>query len=134
VVGLTAVTSLRILGFPAAVPLGAYRGLLPFLAGAFAANAASGAALFVSDATALAANPSFQIKMVSIVIGLAVLWRMFSTVVGPAARAEAVAAPDGTLAFAVSGQAKGLAAAAVLIWWLSVIVSGRLVAYLSQAV
>lgn len=133
VVGLTAMIALRIIGFPAKAPLGAYRGLLPLLVGAFAVNAVSGALLFVSDAVALAANISFQIKMASVLLGLLVLWLIDRKVLAPAAAAEAAAAATGEAApaFAPPGSAKVMGVAAILIWWLSVIVSGRLVAYLS---
>lgn len=132
VVGLTVVIALRILGFPAKVPLAAYRALLPLLLIAFAFNAASGVVLWITDAMQLTANPSFQIKMVSIVLGCIVLWSLNRVVLGPAARAGG-AAPDGVLVdgYTPDGKAKALAIASVLIWWLSVIVSGRLVAYLA---
>jgi len=138
VVGLTAMISLRILGFPGHVSLGGYRGLMPILAGAFCVNAASGALLFVSDAVSLSQNLSFQIKMASVVVGIVVLWAIDRRVLKPAAAAEDAVAvsADGTAAlgasgFQVSASAKALALASILIWWLSVIVSGRLVAYLS---
>jgi hypothetical protein len=142
VVGLTVMVSLRVLGFPRSAPLSAYHATWPYLLAAFVVNAASGAALFVADAAALAANRSFQIKLVSIVIGCVIVWRLYATVTGPAARAddaEFTPGPfgerliDGSAAFAVPGSARLLAAAAVLVWWLSVIVSGRLVAYLAAA-
>lgn len=136
VVGLTVVIALRILGFPAKVPLGAYRSLLPILLVAFAFNAASGVILWVTDAMQLTTNTSFQIKMVSIVLGCIVLWRLNKVVLGPAARADAPPAADEAVggvrvdAYAPTGGARALAIGSVLIWWLSVIVSGRLVAYL----
>ncbi|HTI66905.1 MAG TPA: hypothetical protein VL460_05080 [Caulobacteraceae bacterium] len=138
VVGLTAVIALRILGFPRRAPLGAYKGLMGYLLAGFLVNAGSGAVLFLADPVALAANLSFQIKMASIVVGVIVLWRMHVKVLVPAAAAEAPVAQgsvaaDGVSIFAPPRSAKALAIAAVLIWWLSVIVSGRLVAYLSQA-
>ncbi len=70
--------------------------------------------------------------MVSIVLGCIVLWLLDTSVLGPAARAGVVAA-DGSLVdgYAPAGRAKALAIGSVLIWWLSVIVSGRLVAYLA---
>lgn len=129
VVGLTAVISLRILGFPAKIPLGTYKALIPYTLVAFAFNAASGAALFVSDAQALAANVSFIVKMVSIALGLIVLWRINETVLKPFNAAMV----GGGETPAMPGSAKALAIAAILIWWLSVLVSGRLVAYLSAA-
>jgi hypothetical protein len=136
VVGLTAVISLRVLGFPAKVPLGAYRRLTPLLWIAFAFNFGSGAILYIHDAVALTFNPSYQIKMASIVVGLVVIWRLqrmlgqAATVDFAGASADAMEAPA---VFVPTGRDKALALAAILIWWLSVIVSGRLVAYLAQA-
>ncbi len=132
VVGLTVVIALRILGFPGKVPLSAYRGLLPILLVAFAFNAASGVVLWITDAMQLTANPSFQIKMASIVIGCALLWSLNRVVLGPAGRAAVVGA-DGVVVdgYVPTGKAKAVAIGLVLIWWLSVIVSGRLVAYLA---
>ncbi|HTK35327.1 MAG TPA: hypothetical protein VL358_08600 [Caulobacteraceae bacterium] len=146
VVGLTAMTGLRILGFPAKIPLGAYRGTLPWLVWAFIGNFLSGLVLFVHDAVALAGNVSFQVKVASLVVGVAVLWRMYSHVVIPAWRAETAtgaveteARPgvvidgSGVVAWVIPRSGKALAVVAILIWWLSVIVSGRLVAYLAAA-
>lgn len=126
VVGLTVVVGLRVLGFPARAPLGAYRGTLPYLVGGLVVNASTGVALFVHDAVSLFHNISYQIKMLSVAVGLFVLWRLFSRVVNPAAEAEAAGS-----VLVPSARAKGLAVAAILIWWLSVITSGRLVAYLA---
>jgi hypothetical protein len=146
VVGLTAMTGLRILGFPAKVPLGAYKGTLPWLVWAFVGNFLSGVVLFIHDAVALSTNISFQIKVISLIVGVAVLWRMYSHVVIPAWKAETatgadetpehpgmVVAPGGVVAWVMPRSGKALAVAAIAIWWLSVIVSGRLVAYLAAA-
>lgn len=129
VVGLTVMMAVRVLGFPTSAPLGAYRDALPWLSWAFAINALSGMALFVADAVALSENKSFQIKLLSIAVGLLVLARLFSTVILPAQRAEAQQET-----FVPPRSAKALAIAAIALWWLSVIVSGRLVAYLAAAV
>jgi hypothetical protein len=130
VVGVTVVTGLRILGFPSGIPLGAYRQLLPYLIAAFVVNAVSGVILFCPDAGALAHNPSFQIKVVSLILGVIVLWRTYSTVIWPAAAAERAGIPDSE--FVLPKSAKALAVASIVLWWLSVIVSGRLVAYLAK--
>lgn len=127
VVGLTAMTSLRILGFPRATPLGSYSGLTPYVAWAFLFNFLSGAALFISDADALAHNPSFQIKIGSIIVGLLVFWQLNRSALQPSARALAA----GTDQPALPKMAKLWAILTILIWWLSVLVSGRLVAYLA---
>ena len=135
VVGLTAMTAVRILGFPAKVPLGAYDGTKTWLFWAFIVNFLSGLALFIHDAVALTTNISFQIKVVSLIIGVVVLVRMYSKVVTPASKAEQAAAATGTpVAYTLPRSAKAYAVAAIAIWWLSVIVSGRLVAYLAAAV
>lgn len=132
VVGLTMVVALRILGFPKGAPLGGYLGTLPYLVAAFLVNAASGLALFVADATTLAANPSFQIKLIAITLGLLAVWRMYATAVGPAARLDTASPTGDATGFIPSRSAKAMAVLSLLIWSLSVIVSGRLVAYLSK--
>ena len=131
VVGLTMVVALRILGFPRGVPLGAYKQTLPYFVVAFFFNFISGAMLFVADATSLAMNPSFQIKIVAIVVGLLVVWRMYAGAVAPAARLEYGREGAGVSSFTLPRDAKPLAVISLLIWSVSVIVSGRLVAYLS---
>ena len=113
----------------------AYDGTKSWLFWAFMGNFLSGVALYIHDAVALSANLSFQIKVVSLIVGVVVLWRMYSKVVTPALRAEEAAAVSGEpVSYVMPGSAKAYAIAAILIWWLSVIVSGRLVAYLEAAV
>jgi hypothetical protein len=95
----------------------------------FVLNAFSGVMLFVADAQALANNPSFIIKMISIVLGIAVLW-FFNR--GPLQGAvRQASAGQGT--YRASGGDKALAVLAILIWLVAVIVSGRLIAYLAPA-
>jgi hypothetical protein len=130
VVGITTMVSLRILGFPRTLPLGAYRATMPYLVAAFVINAVSGVLLFVAAASELASNISFQIKLVAIVVGLVGLWRLQTGVLTPAARAEAERAAP-TDAFVLPGYAKPVAVLMLLIWSVAVIVSGRLIAYLS---
>lgn len=133
VVGLTTVVALRVLGFPRDIPLGSYMQTLPYLVVAFVLNAASGVALFVADATNLAGNLSFQIKLVAIAVGLVVIWRLYAGTVAPAARAQADPRSALLPHFPPSGKAKVLAVVSLLIWSVSVIVSGRLIAYLTPA-
>lgn len=130
VVGLTVVISLRVLGFPAKVPMSAYQPLMPLLLSAFAVNFLSGVVLWTTDAQQLTFNLSYQIKMVSIILGCIALWRLNAVVLAPAARAGET---EGG-AFVMPAQGKLWAIVTVLIWWLAVIVSGRLVAYVSAAV
>ena len=126
VVGLTVMAALRVLGFPAALPLAPYRQALPLGLVAFALNALSGLALFVADAVTLWANPSFQFKLVAIVAGIAVLWLLDR---GALRRGAAVEAAGGT--YVATGSERLLAVLAILIWCAAVIVSGRLIAYLA---
>ena len=80
---------------------------------AFACAVLSGALLFISAATEVAANPAFRVKLVLILI-----------------------AGANALVFHARGGLRGgdslarLQAAASLLLWLSVIVAGRLIAYL----
>ena len=125
VVGITIVTSLRVLGYPAQLPLAGYRRLLPLGIFAFVVNLASGTALFVADAVTMWENPSFQFKLVAILAGLVVLWRLYR---GPLARAARSGAT-----FHATGGERLLALAAIMLWGAAVIVSGRLIAYLAPA-
>lgn len=124
-VGITTMVALRVLGFPKSVPLGGYRATAPYLIGAFAVNAMSGTALFVAMASELAVNISFQLKLVAIVIGLFVTWRMYKGSVA-AAQAQSDA---GLGEYLPTGRDRAWAIAALLIWGVSVITSGRLIAY-----
>lgn len=128
VVGLTLMIALRVLGFPGNVPVTPYLSTIPLGIAAFAINAVSGLLLFAADAVTLWPNPSFQIKLVSIAIGLVVLWLLGR---GPLRRAVAAEAEGGV--FVATGTEKLLAILAILFWCGAVIVSGRLIAYLAPA-
>lgn len=128
VVGLTVMISIRILGYPAQLPLGPYAKAIPLGIAAFFINAASGTALFVADAVTLWDNPSFQFKLISIAVGLVVLWLLAR---GPLRRAAAVEAHGRT--YVADGKERTLAILALIIWVVSVIVSGRLIAYLAPS-
>ncbi|GLZ08476.1 hypothetical protein Acsp03_59420 [Actinomadura sp. NBRC 104412] len=120
--GAIAVFDLRLLGFARRVPVsGLARQALPWSRAGFGLAAASGSLLFSANATQVAYNPAFQVKMV--LIGAAALnvlvfhTGVFRTVehwdtaarTPPSARAAAVVS---------------------LIAWPTVIVCGRLIAYL----
>jgi hypothetical protein len=126
-VGLTTMISLRVLGFPRQVPLAPYAKALPLGIGAFVINAISGTLLFVADAATLSQNPAFIFKIVSIVIGLFVLWRFYR---GPIAGAVRQADAGGG-EYVPTGKDKALAIVAMLLWAVAVIGSGRLIAYLA---
>lgn len=126
-VGLTTMTGLRVLGFPRQVPLAPYAKTLPLGIAAFVVNAISGTLLFVADASTLSQNPAFIFKLISIVIGMIVLWRFYK---GPIAGAVRQANAGGGEYVATRGD-KTLAIVAVLLWAFAVIGSGRLIAYLA---
>ena len=128
VVGLTVMIALRLLGFPGTVPVTPYRGTIPLGLVAFAINALSGLGLFAADAVTMWANPSFQVKLVSIAIGIVILWLLGR---GPLRRAVAVEAQG--QAFVATGGERTLAVLAILFWCGAVIVSGRFIAYLAPA-
>lgn len=129
VVGITVMIALRVLGFPRQIPLAAYAATVRVGVVGFVLNAISGVLLFVADAQALADNPSFLIKMASIVLGIVVLW-FFSS--GPLQGAVRQARAGGG-EYRPTGADKALAVLAILIWLVAVIVSGRLIAYLAPA-
>lgn len=128
VVGLVMMIGLRVFGFPKQAPLAAYVKTIPLGLGAFAVNAASGVALFVADAATLARNPSFILKLISIAIGLVVLWFLYR---GPLKGAVRQAEAGGGEYVATKAD-KVVAALSILVWAAAVIVSGRLIAYLSD--
>lgn len=129
VVGLTLMISLRVLGFPSQVPLAPYARTVPLGIVGFVVNALSGAALFFGDPVTLAGNPAFIVKLVIIAIGLVLLRQFY---VRTLKRAVACA-QGGQGEYQPSAGDKGLAIAAVLLWLVAVIVSGRLIAYLAPA-
>ncbi|QGP80410.1 hypothetical protein [Sphingobium sp. CAP-1] len=125
VVGLTTVTGLRILGFPSGFPLSTLKSLIPIWLLGILLNASSGLALFAADANRLFVNRPFQIKILMIVIGSILFQRLYATSIRPAAQSAAANMP-----FEPSRGQKWLAAIVILTWWFSVILSGRLIAYM----
>ena len=119
VVGSSYVLSLRLLGAGAGVPLRPLLVLFRFVWLGFIVSAASGAALFVSDATAKAANPYFQTKMVFVAAATA------NMVLLQRQAAASAKVDDGTVAM----QARVLAATAIAFWTVA-LTAGRLIAYL----
>ncbi|MBU2583620.1 MAG: hypothetical protein KJ622_18080 [Alphaproteobacteria bacterium] len=98
--------------------------LLPWVWTGFTVNATSGFLLFASDAIEFAANPAFQAKMALILLaGLNAAVFQYR-----ASRCEA-----DREAIADTSQTSGmrLQAAISILLWLSVIVAGRLIAYVA---
>lgn len=124
--GLTCMIGLRLFGFPRQVPMVVYEQTLPWLVGAFLINAVSGVLLFVHDAYQLFHNIAYDLKMISLFIGLWVTWLLYRDVLKPASALEA-----GGGTYVASGRDKIIGVAAVAIWWFAVIASGRFIAYLT---
>lgn len=113
---------LRLMGVSRALGVGVLaRHNLPLAVLGFALIVPTGCLLFTADATALARNPAFQLKLVLIVLaGL----NMLACHLGPLRR----------LAESDAGQrppASAIATGAIsLVLWTAVIVCGRMIAYL----
>lgn len=125
VVGLTAVIALRLLGYPQGVPVSGLKSLTPALLFGLGLNALTGVFLFMADASRLFFNAPFQIKILMIIIGCVLVWRLDVTVLRPAA----LSAGAGT-DFILPPSVKFTALSAIFIWWFSVVLSGRLIGYI----
>jgi hypothetical protein len=122
VVGLTAIIAIRILGFPAVINLSELRKLLPVLFFGLLLNFVSGIALFMAAASEFFYNIAFQIKILMIVIGLFLVFYLDKSVLK---RAAAHSDVD----LVLSKKTQIFALMTILIWWLSVVLSGRLIGY-----
>ncbi|AWU96594.1 DUF6644 family protein [Azospirillum ramasamyi] len=120
-VGAIVAFDLRLMGLRAGLPVEALsRLLLPVAVVGFVLAVPTGMLLFISEATALAGNPAFLIKMVLLVAALANIL-LFHRGVGRR-----------ILDWGGGGRpppAARLAGAASLLLWVAVLASGRLIAY-----
>lgn len=121
VVGLTAIIAINILGFPKAVKPSTLRALAPVLIFGLLLNFVSGVALFMAAASELFFNIAFQIKILMIIIGLILVIYLDKHLLKPMVNNGSVA---------VSQNHKIIAAITLAIWWLSVVLSGRLIGYI----
>lgn len=118
VVGGSSILSLRILGSAPRMPLKPLEKLFSIIWVGFTVNAASGVLLLVKAATTAGISVLFWTKIGIIVLAMIVLVRIRA----------AVFSDSQTDDRAVSGGAKALAVASILLW-LAAIVAGRLLAY-----
>jgi hypothetical protein len=120
-VGAAAMFDLRLLGLSRRVSVGALaRHVLPWARGGLAVAAPTGALLFVSDATATAANPAFLLKLT--LIGAALLnVAVFHRWTFRSAESWDRDSPPPAGARLAGGLS--------LLLWTAVIASGRLIAY-----
>jgi hypothetical protein len=120
VVGMSVAISLRVLGVGNGTPIGPMDKFFPIMWIGFWINAVSGTILIAIDATNRLTSPVFYIKMSC--IALAVICVQLTR-----NRVFRYSNPDTT---PVKTSAKILAASSIALW-LSAIVAGRLMAYLS---
>ncbi len=120
-VGAAAMFDLRLLGVSPGISVQALaRHLLPWARGGLGLAAPTGILLFMTDATALAVNPAFQVKL--LLIGLAIL----NTAVFHRWTVRSIARWDVDRPTPISAK---LAAACSLCLWAGVVAGGRLIAY-----
>lgn len=119
VVGTCVVMDLRLLGIAADVPLSALVRAPLLVWTGFFINAATGLALFTTDAEHKAVQKVFFVKLSLIFLALAVYARLRRLVFG-------TAAPRASM---ISGEVKALAVLSLLLWT-GATVAGRLMAYL----
>ena len=120
-VGAAAMFDVRLLGLSSAVSVQALaRHLLPWARAGLALAAPTGALLFISDATSLAVNPAFQLKLV--LIALAIL----NTLVFHRWTGRSMTSWDLGRPTPVGAKVAGLVS---LLLWSGVVIGGRLIAY-----
>ena len=118
VVGPAWVLDMRLLGFGARMPIEALRGAFRIMWIGFTINAATGIALFISEADEKGLKWIFWVKMASIAVALIVTSRLRRVVFG-----------GGTVTEIVPPQARPLAVASLAMWFVA-ITAGRLMAYI----
>ncbi len=112
--GPSVAIDLRILGFARRLPLPPLDAFFKVIWIAFAVNAASGAVLFASDATAKLANPAFIVKMTCVLIAIVITVMIRRRVFGDSQNH--------------AGTSRYLAVASIVCWF-GAITAGRFIAY-----
>lgn len=120
-IGAAVLFDLRLLGLSRGISVRALAGhLLPFARLGLGVAAPTGILLFIADATALAGNPAFRIKLA--LIALAIL----NTVIFHRWTARSMSAWDIGQPAPLGAKVAGLVS---LVLWTAVVASGRLIAY-----
>jgi hypothetical protein len=119
-IGSLGLINLRVLGVKRDLPLLGMRQLLPLAWAGFTLNAISGTLLFTSDAVYFFESYTFRIKMVVIALG-----GINAALLGQRVFREAAA---GAPAPPPTAGTKWIAATS-LVFWLSAVCAGRLIAY-----
>jgi hypothetical protein len=112
--GPSVAVDLRILGFARRLPLAPLDAFFKVIWIAVAVNAASGAVLFASDATAKLANPAFIVKMTCVLTAIVITVMIRRRVFGDSQNN--------------AGTSRYLAVASIICWF-GAITAGRFIAY-----
>ena len=118
VAGGAAVICMALLGLWPKTPLRPLERLYPYMMVGFAVNAFTGISIFMKDASVYSRNYDFYVKLVFIVLGMTLLFRI---------RKQVFSDPDLDNR-PVTPTARKLAWA-TLICWFAAIIAGRLIAY-----
>jgi hypothetical protein len=118
IVGPAWVLDVRLLGYGARLPVEALRGAFRIMWIGFFINAATGLALFVSEADDKGTRWIFWVKLATIAFALIVTSRLRRTVFG-----------DGVASDVATPRARSLAKASLFLWF-AAITAGRLMAYI----
>ena len=119
VVGLVLMFDLRVLGYPKGLPLRTFQGLIGLGWIGFAMNAASGVLMFVSEASTILFNWTFQLKLALIALGGLSLWIMGKITASLDPLDGEARFPTGVKVWAVISA----------LLWIGAIVAGRYIAY-----
>lgn len=120
VVGIVYILSLRVLGFARRLPITAFDTLLTVAWIGFFINALSGVLLFCGNASHLAVNLAFQLKLLFIIAGGVSIWALWRTI------------DSGRDGITADGSATAKAKSLALVnlgFWTAAIVAGRLIGY-----
>jgi hypothetical protein len=123
VIGFTFIISLRLLGLFETIPYAALNRLFPVLWVALVLQFLSGFTLWMTKPTQYVADGAFVLKFLLVIVGIVLTWSFSGTIKREAAAWEA--------AGAVSSRGVKFVAASLLVWC-SVLVAGRLTAYLGS--
>jgi hypothetical protein len=115
-VGVALMLTIRVLGFASAIPVTAMAPYWNVALGGFFLNLASGTALFCGNASELAFNWAFRIKIVLVFAGLALTWQLVRICI---ARSDDITTGHRRLA------------ALAMATWITAIIFGRLIGYWS---
>ncbi len=113
VAGLNGAIDLRVLGFAPKTPIQPLERLYPLMLWGFWISALSGSILLAADASTKLINPDFYVKLAFIAVGMAIAFKIRSSVVRTSG-----ASSNGRLLAGIS-----------LFCWVGVVTAGRLLAY-----